>query len=128
MLKNMMCLISLMAFIINIIGCGTHKEFLLKRKWYTDETLKDQIVFIILKDGSTYELSRISIEGTKLVGKTVEEKSGSDLVSVEKEIEIQDIQNIWIEKSYADPFVPVFTFLGGLALISLIGFILFYEG
>lgn len=100
MLKNMMCLISLMAFIINIIGCGTHKEFLIKRKCHTDELLIDKIVHITLKDGSTYELSNISVEGTKLIGRTVEERYGSDLVSNDKEIEIQDIQNIWIEKSY----------------------------
>ena len=124
MLIKIMCSIVLMIFIINIIGCGTHKEFILKRDWKSDELPKDKVVSIILKDGSTYDLSGISMsissKGTKLIGKTDVVGIRVDSVSTYKEIEIQDIQYMWTKKSYANPFISAFTFLPGFLLPYLI--------
>ena len=117
MTRKIIYSMGLMIFIIHFIGCaGTHQNFLLKREWKPDELPKDKIVSILLRDGSTCKLSNISLKGTKLIGQTADKTSGGGMKLRIMEIEVQDIQHIWIEKSYPTRTASVIMFIAGIAL------------
>jgi hypothetical protein len=127
MLKKMIYMAVLMIFIIIILGCaGTHKEFMLKRKLKPAELPKDKIVNVLLKDGSTFKLSIISLEGTKLIGMTEEIRHGKGLVPVTKDIDVKDIQSMWIENTYAEPVTSGIVYAIVIGLPTLFGLLIHY--
>lgn len=132
MLKRITCFIGIMIFVSIIFGCGSHKEFLLKREWQSNELPKDKIVNVILVDGSTYKLSDISFDGTKLIGTTEVEKSGEGLLLRPKEIEVCDIRHMWVDKSDANLATMVITtgagfFLPLLAIYAIMALSGYYD-
>ena len=87
MSRKIVCIITLLAFIGNILGCTT-KKYIAKREGKSIGLAEALNVWVTLKDGSTMRFESVELEDSKLKGITKEGRT--------VRVDIQDVEYMWI--------------------------------
>ena len=95
MSRQIVCMITLAALIIISVNCVSRRMYIIKHDINAEELENAGKVHVTLNDGSTISFAKIDMEGDKLKGITVTEES--------KEVNLQDVESIWIERRHGKP-------------------------